>query len=60
MRRLRSVSLTDRLERVKAIAGDLSRELARRQSNSPTARAMADQILADASAVVRALKRAKT
>jgi hypothetical protein len=59
MPRSRTVPQTRRLERIKALASDLSRELVRTDSRCPSKKAMADQIWTDANAVLRALKRPK-
>jgi hypothetical protein len=48
--------LTERLERIGDIAGDLSRELARNCGDCAAMRAMAEQLRDDAEAVLRELK----
>lgn len=57
MARLPPLSLTQRLERVRDIAGDLSRELVRNCGDCPATRAMAEQLRDDAEAVLRLVKR---
>jgi hypothetical protein len=51
------LAMTKRLERVRAVATDLSRLLDRAHGQSLGTRAMADQIRTDADAVLRVLKR---
>jgi hypothetical protein len=51
--------MTERLERVRNIADDLSREFIRNYKHSLGVRAMAKQLRDDAAAVIRELKRAK-
>ena len=50
------LSVTERLERMAAVADDLSRELVRDYQNSPTLRAMAEQLRDDAAAVLLELE----
>jgi hypothetical protein len=55
-RRPLPLSVTERLERIKDVAADLSRELVRKYKDSPSALAMAQQLSDDAAAVLLALK----
>ena len=57
MARSRPAAITTRVERIKVLADDLSRELMRIQSDRPAVSAFAGQIRDDAIAVLRTLKR---
>ena len=50
------VSVTERLERMAAVADDLSRELVRTYQDHPSLRTMAKQLRDDAAAVLLELK----
>ena len=50
------LSVTERLERIAGVADDLSRELVRDYQDSPTLRAMAEQLRDDATTVLLELK----
>jgi hypothetical protein len=49
------LSVNERLERIKDVAADLSRELVRKCTDSPSVLAMAKQLRDDAAAVLLAL-----
>ena len=50
------LSVPERLERIAAVADDLSRELVRNYRDSPALRAMAEQLRDDAGALLLAMK----
>ena len=50
------LSVTERLERIAAVADDLSRELVRNYQDNPSLRTMAEQLRDDAAAVLLELR----